>query len=307
MKKVIKGVWVTTTPTYRGKELSRLISFSYQLIEANLSSIKLFRILLALCSENQVLHVELVNNFKFNLILGLIKVFNKRTKIILDCHTVIFDKKELGKLRYQYYRFLIKNIRLVVHNEYEKEKLQKEGYSNIHVIHSPIRKENYDKPQTKTYNYDFALLSAAYNDLPSEIITYLLHQKKYKVFISGRFETMKDLPKNIIAPGYLAREDFITRVMESKVIIGLTNREDCLVLTGREGLALGKPTIVSLNKANKLFFKENVHYIENGRDNDFYEKFFEQDFTLKIDQEIYFSEYTNKINTEIDKYSINFF
>ena len=88
------------------------------------------------------------------------------------------------------------------------------------------------------------------------------------IYITGNWEHAKrrlppSFPTNIILTGYLPDRDYIRLLNAADIILDLTQRENCLVCGAYEGVALGKPLILSDTLAIRSLFNRGAVYTRN--------------------------------------------
>ena len=98
--------------------------------------------------------------------------------------------------------------------------------------------------------------------LPSEIHIYITGKNR------GDINTTT-LPDNVHLTGFIPEKTYWDQLSSSDVIIDLTLREDCLVCGAYEGVALGKPLILSNTNALKKYFSKGCVYTSPQK-NDIY-------------------------------------
>jgi len=84
-----------------------------------------------------------------------------------------------------------------------------------------------------------------------------LEEKGFKSKITGNF---KKLPYEMqingarFFTGYISKPSYFEILAHSKVMVCLTNRENTLLYSPREGISLGLKVIISSNSVNREFF-----------------------------------------------------
>ena len=89
------------------------------------------------------------------------------------------------------------------------------------------------------------------------------------IYFTGNHKKMgapPDLSDNIIFTGYLDEQDYIDYLDSSDIVLDLTSRDSCLVCGAYEGMALGKPLILSDTQALRGYFGEGATYTKNYPD-----------------------------------------
>lgn len=99
----------------------------------------------------------------------------------------------------------------------------------------------------------------------------LLDQKNLKahIYITGRPKlerrpSIGDIPKNVTLTGFLSADDFDSYLASCDIILDLTTRDDCMVCGAYEGVAAGKPMLLSNNGATAAYFTAGVELTDNS-------------------------------------------
>jgi glycosyltransferase involved in cell wall biosynthesis len=73
-------------------------------------------------------------------------------------------------------------------------------------------------------------------------------------------------PPNVVFTGFLPEADYIELLHSVDVVVDLTTRADCLVCGAYEGVAAGKPLILSDSDMTRAHFSQGVRYTDNSAD-----------------------------------------
>lgn len=89
-----------------------------------------------------------------------------------------------------------------------------------------------------------------------------------EVYITGRpkaehEELRRAAPPNVIFTGFVPEDRFIGLLHAADVVMDLTTRDNCLVCGAYEGVAAGKPLILSDSPATREYFSRGVVYTDN--------------------------------------------
>jgi glycosyltransferase involved in cell wall biosynthesis len=90
-----------------------------------------------------------------------------------------------------------------------------------------------------------------------------------KVKVTGRpkhSRGLERLPANVELTGYLSHDDFVAALANCDLVMDLTTRDDCMVCGAYEGLALGKPLLLSANEPTMDWFCKGAVFTSNGAD-----------------------------------------
>lgn len=91
--------------------------------------------------------------------------------------------------------------------------------------------------------------------IPPEVMIYTTGKFRGKV-------EMDKLPKNVRLLGFVPDREFWGLLISANVIMDLTAREDCLVCGAYEGVAVGKPLILSNTRALRTYFNKGSVYVD---------------------------------------------
>lgn len=248
-------LFLTPSPTRRGNELADKLRCRYHYLELNkYSYTRLFKEIYSLVKEHALIHVEVVDSFAFFIIVAFIKLFTKKT-FIFDCHMVVFSREELSVIRYFIYRTVLKNQKIVFHNNTiaQNQRLTKDYLT----LYTPVRSVTIPSYHSK---YSIGILSNNYNDISTHLLERII-AIGYPVFMSGNVPVDLVKHKNVFAPGRLEYKDYLRNALSCEIILGLSDRDDCLVLVGREFLFYEKKVIVSDTRANRDHYGHHTDYI----------------------------------------------
>jgi glycosyltransferase involved in cell wall biosynthesis len=106
---------------------------------------------------------------------------------------------------------------------------------------------------------DVAVIASFRSDEPiAAILAAATKMPEMRFVFSGdarRFRKKDmDLPPNVYFPGYLVENFYWQLLAQARVICDLNLKSDCLVCGAYEGLALGKPLVLSENRATREIF-----------------------------------------------------
>jgi len=87
------------------------------------------------------------------------------------------------------------------------------------------------------------------------------------IHVTGRYEKAglraDDMPANVRLTGYLSDEEYQALLLSADVVLVLTDQEGCLVCGAYEGVAAGKPLVLSATEALTGYFSRGVVFVEN--------------------------------------------
>jgi hypothetical protein len=127
-----------------------------------------------------------------------------------------------------------------------------------YVVYTPF--PDLSEFKTNERNNDVLFSCSLNSDEPIDHIIQTciqLEQKGFKAKITGNFKKLPDEMQVMGAAfftGYISKRSYFEILAHSKVMVCLTNRENTLLYSPREGISLGLKVIISSNLVNKEFF-----------------------------------------------------
>lgn len=267
------GIWITWERQIRNRGLSEALGFKLYELTYNKSPILRYCILISttlktlIKEKPRIVVAQNPSIVLALLIVGLKKVFNYVS--VIDAHNSGLKPKD-GKICILNVvaRLLQKkaDITLVTNKELKNEVERNGGCA--HILHDKI-------PNVKCnehFRYKFEgqvnivyVCSFAEDEPYREVIS--CGQKiphNYYVYITGNHNKMKrdiKVPSNAKLVGYVPDEEYWALLRGADIIMDLTTRENCLVCGAYEGVALGKPLILSNTLATKGYFSMGCIYV----------------------------------------------
>jgi len=197
-------------------------------------------------------------------------LFNK-SRFIIDTHTAGFlDFK--WRLFHPVHRFLAKRALLnTVHNYKNLEILEKWGIGNGYVLpfYNPEKEEIYPEEGTaldvrieEALRRDgmkvFMVNRFAGDDAWQETIETARLMPDATFFITGdnKGRDIGKIPQNVVLTGYLEHAKFMKLMDSSDVVLALTKREDTVLWSVREILALRKPFVTADSAVLRRYYGE---------------------------------------------------
>jgi glycosyltransferase involved in cell wall biosynthesis len=87
------------------------------------------------------------------------------------------------------------------------------------------------------------------------------------IYVTGDYRRARHLPaavpSNVVLTGFLDEDDYVALLRAVQVVVDLTDREDCLVCGAYEGIAAGRPLVLSGSAATRAYFSRGVCYTDN--------------------------------------------
>jgi glycosyltransferase involved in cell wall biosynthesis len=206
-----------------------------------------------------------------SLFVSVIGLLTKRY-VIVDAHNVgiVFEHQNHSVRKIcQYLNYLVIRIaKIIIVSNSSLASIIKNNRGRPFVLPDPFPKyERHNKVGLKggkkilfvcTYSNDepyLNLFSAA------ELL-----DKDYKIYVTGDHTSKvipNKIPDNVILTGFLDDKEYINYLHSVDLVIDLTNRENCLVCGAYEGMAAGKPLVLSDKKALRDYFGNTAYYTNN--------------------------------------------
>ena len=131
-----------------------------------------------------------------------------------------------------------------------------------------------DAPQTKAFRlegkYNIACISTFNRDEPYQQIidaAHLIPDDMY-IYFTGKYQAKINrgsTPPNVKLLGFVPEDEYWSLLDSADVIIDLTLRDDCLVCGAYEGIAVGKPLILSKTVAIMNYFNRGCVYVDSEK------------------------------------------
>lgn len=95
--------------------------------------------------------------------------------------------------------------------------------------------------------------------------------RKIDLYVTGKLDGLpahirEKYSDSVIFTGFLPEDRYCALLEEADFIIDLTLMDNCLVCGAYEAIALGKPVVLSDNKATRAYFHQGVVYVDNTVD-----------------------------------------
>ncbi len=200
--------------------------------------------------------------------------FNKGTRYIIDTHTAGFlDKKWI--FFHSLHRFLARRaLYNTAHNYKNLEILKQWGINHSQVLqfYNPLKDEilnekailpeRLERKISLKLGYKIFMVNRfANDDAWPEVIATARIMPWAHFFITGDSNKISDqlkktFPANIILTGYLDHKTFILLMHRCDIVLTLTKRQDTVLWSVREIMALGKPFVTSDSEVLQHYFSE---------------------------------------------------
>ncbi|MGM7721721.1 glycosyltransferase [Metabacillus sp. Hm71] len=212
-------------------------------------------------------------------LLPLIKMFNKRAKIILDMHNGA-TRGSWGKLPFIWKIMDKYSDLIIVHNEDYFKEITNTGKVTtklIEVLPDPPA-EKHRTAILGLNHSDFlkegktnVLIPCSYN--PDEPIFELVELAKMNpdlhLILTGNknkaFKLLGDreIPKNITFSGFISAEEYKYLFLHADVVMGLTKNENIQLSVSTESLSFGRPVILSDTKTLRKLYPNGFIFTVN--------------------------------------------
>ena len=201
------------------------------------------------------------------LFLVLIKPFCLK-KVVLDSHNTgidLLDKRY--RLLNQVSAFIQKNADLtLVTNIGLKREIESNG-GRARVIFDRIPKVEKSRSLALGKGWAVAFICSFARDEPYETVFECARHlpEGITIFVTGNYRGKvrpASVPGNVRLMGFLSGEDYWGLLQACHLVMDLTTLEDCLVCGAYEGIAVGKPLILSDTDATKALFTAGCVYVK---------------------------------------------
>lgn len=208
------------------------------------------------------------------LIVAYKKTINPKAKIITDCHTKAFARlppKVFAPVFIKIRNYLFSNVaHIFIHNN-ELLPAAKLICNSASVLIDPIPHLTTDNSfAIETQKPLVTFVCSFDTDEPVDIIAAAAQElsREFQLLVTGKptaefLAQLKDT--DVIATGYLKREEYLSLLAQSRVIVGLTTEEYCLQCSGYEALALGKAFVTSNTISLRNFFGDAAILTNNDQ------------------------------------------
>lgn len=275
MKSRANRLWITWETHRRSREISRAIHA--ELVELECSYPRLLRYpLLTLKTLREVLRRRPAVTFAQNpsLILAALIVRLRRLGllplVVVDAHNAGLMPAE-GQSAVG--RWLARHVQrgadlVIVSNEQLRQTVEGNGGQAV-VLPDPVPEFPAQAPRKLDGHSNVLVVCTFGSDEPyQEIVAAAgLLGHEATVYMSGDWRRarppLSDLPSNLRLTGFLPEADYLALLHSVDAVIDLTKRKDCLVCGAYEGIAAGKPLVLSDTPVNRSFFTRGAVFVAN--------------------------------------------
>jgi glycosyltransferase involved in cell wall biosynthesis len=270
-------IWITWEIQRRNRTLSA--RFNAKLYEFEIQAPALLRYPIAISKTIGVLinekpHIIFVQNPSLilaSLSLFISQVFTKA--LVIDTHNAGLFPIE-GQ--YRLLNWLASKITswgdlsIVSNNELEKFVVSQGGKA----ISIPDPVPDINAPESKPVlkgEFNLLFICSWAKDEPYEEVLRAAEcvDKGTYIYVTGNSKGREklygqELPENVVITGYVSEEEFAALLYACDSIMVLTRRENCLLCGAYEGVAAGKPLIVTNTLALKTHFNKGCVFTKNN-------------------------------------------
>lgn len=266
--------WITWERQPRNRSMAAVFEADY--IELSTSKKGVSRYLECISYTFKALrrsHYDIVFAQNPSLVLVAVAVVLKlffKFKLVIDAHNAGVRPKEgrIATLNWLNLFLLKRADAVIVTNNQLKHYLETHDVTAV-VFTDPL--PNLAKPKSLGFdNFVFVICSWAEDEPIHEYLQVAKQRKDLNFVFSGNYKKyfteneVASLPENIKLPGFVDEDEYAGLVIDAKVILDLTTREDCLVCGAYEAISANKKVILSDTKVNKDLFGKAAFYTKNN-------------------------------------------
>ncbi len=168
-------------------------------------------------------------------------------------------------------RFLARKARVnIVDQEGFKQLFESWGANALLLERPPLGSKNKPVPLTEKDQFRITLISTFAYDEPIELVLEAAKQLKEIIFFvlgdtrKANRNLLSKAPSNVTFTGYLIGDDYWDRLASSQAVMVLTTAPNSLLSGAVEGMALGKPLILSNQPTLKVYFKKGAVFVDHS-------------------------------------------
>ena len=271
-----KGIWITWELQRRNRGISSYLS--WPLYEILSGKTRIIRYASSILNTIFIIYKEkpkyLVTQNPSIILSSLVNIIKPLFKFvhIIDAHNSgLYPKEGKSKILMAISRWLQRGADItIVTNDALKNTVDLNG-GNAFVLPDKIPIAPKVKKMDLQGKFKFACISSFGKDEPYQNILdagRIVGNDTY-IYLTGKYEgkiSNSQVPSNCKLLGYLNEQDFWSLLYSVDGIIDLTKRENCLVCGAYEGLAVGKPLILSGTQAIMSYFNKGCIYVSNSNE-----------------------------------------
>lgn len=272
------AIWLTWEKQVRNRSLAEALNIP--LCEIDISGPRInryFKSIKATWNAFKQHKPDVVCHQNPSIVLAIVVLFFKlffKYKVVVDCHNAAVHPFE-G--RSKFFTFLAKVLAksadlVIVHNQSVAKTVDIWGVNYV-ILPDPLPTAQKIDEELAKYKQPYALYICSWSDDEpyEEVIKagqqLLSNNSNITIYITGKpSETLlyRTLPSNIELTGFLSYEDYLSLLINAKVVMALTLRDNSLNCGGYESLTYEKPCILSKSPVLEDFFGEPFIFTKNS-------------------------------------------
>lgn len=269
-----KSIWITWEIQRRNIGISSALGWPLHEIVVNnrgilryiKSSLKTIQVII-----NEKPHVVVTQNP--SILLTFLVILVKHAfgyKVIVDAHNSgIYPLEGRSKLLMIFSRWLQRNADLTLVTNESLRSVVESNNGQAFVLPDRIPSPAKPDPFPLDGRVNIAFICKFGNDEPYEEVIRAGGDLPADVFIyiTGKYDgkvNLRSLTSNVKLLGFLPEKEYWSLLSSADVIMDLTLREDCLVCGAYEGVALGKPLVLSDTQALRSYFSKGCIYVSSN-------------------------------------------
>ena len=270
------GIWISWELQRRNKGISSALSWPLYEIRSN--KIRIIRYASSIIKSIFIIWKEkpkfLVTQNPSIILSSLANIIKPLFKFvhIMDAHNRgLYPKEGKSKILMTISKWLQRGADITIVTNDELKKTVNRNGGNAFVLPDKIPVV----PKTNTIELQgkikLACISSFGEDEPYQDIVdsgNLIENDTY-IYMTGKYEgkvLKNEMPPNLNLLGYINDKDYWSLLCSVDGIIDLTTRENCLVCGAYEGIAVGKPLILSNTKTIMEYFNRGCIYVSNSKE-----------------------------------------
>lgn len=266
------GIWITWEKQIRNRGLSEALNFKLYEMVCDKTCLKRYITLIVktiqviIKEKPPIVVAQNPSIVLAILVVGLKKIFDYI--VIIDAHNGGLKPKD-GKIKILNLaaRLLQKkaDITLVTNEALKKDVERNGGFA--HILHDKIPVVTSNEHYKFDGHVNIVYICTFADDEPyEEVITSASRiPNNYYLYITGNNKKMKgdiEVSENVKLVGYVPEKEYWSLLHGADIIMDLTTRDNCLVCGAYEGVAFGKPLILSNTFATKEYFSAGCIYVD---------------------------------------------
>ena len=199
------------------------------------------------------------------------KSFRRECVIIADLHNSMLRHKWIN---FPFARNLLNKMDYVIaHNQAVSEELFELGVRKdiIYVLEDyPFKYEIKNDMVNGGKKAPYLIFPCSFDvDEPVEMVLEAARLVDMDFYITGdysKFVKPDDfiMPDNVVFTGYLSKSDYESLLLNSSIVLGLTERDNVQLSVANEGVSAGKPLVLSRTKVLVDLYSDAAKFVDNN-------------------------------------------